>query len=133
MKPREVLPPFLAALALLCAHLLPVPQDGNLAGIPSICPFKNVTGIPCPGCGLTRSVVLFAHGDWSHSIAFHPLGPIIYLCFWLVLIMGVFWLRRKPPAISQRWLLIGGSTFAASLLILWIVRLSGVLPFPAHF
>lgn len=122
-----------AGVLLLAAHILPVPQNGNLAGIPTICPFKVLTTIPCPGCGLTRSLVLFAHGDWAQAINFHPLGPIIYALLWLALLSGVLQLRDKPLVVSPRMMIFAGSTFSAALLILWLVRLIGIIPFPAHF
>lgn len=40
------------------------------------CLFHNLTGHPCPLCGLTHSCVYAAHGDWSASLAANPLGPI---------------------------------------------------------
>ena len=125
--------PAAAGVLLLLAHLLPVPQNGQLAGIPTICPFKVLTTIPCPGCGLTRALVLFAHGDWAQAIAFHPLAPIFYAALWLALIAGVLQMQKTPPSISPRFFVLAGSSFAASLLILWVARLTGIIPFPANF
>ncbi len=31
-------------------------------------------GLNCPGCGLTRSLIHLAHGDWQASMAMHRLG-----------------------------------------------------------
>ena len=122
-----------AGVLLLASHLLPVPQNGDLAGMPPLCPFKALTNVPCPGCGLTRSLVLFAHGDWAQSVNFHPLGPMVYLALWLTLIAGVLSIYRQPKPISPQLFIFAGSTFAVSLLILWVVRLAGTIPFPAHF
>jgi len=40
------------------------PSSGGIEG-PSLwpCPLRTLTGIPCPLCGATRSVVLAVHGD----------------------------------------------------------------------
>jgi len=53
-----------------------------------ICPFRRLWGIPCPGCGLTRSFVAFAHGCWSDAFRFHLLGPAFY-------VIGIFMLLRS--------------------------------------
>ena len=29
----------------------------------TVCLFKNIFGIPCPGCGMTRAFLFIAHGD----------------------------------------------------------------------
>ncbi len=42
--------------------------------IPDTCSFKNLTGLPCPGCGLTRSIVAGMHGDFRASLMYHRLG-----------------------------------------------------------
>ena len=41
---------------------------------PVLCPVRRATGRPCPGCGLTRSLVRLLHGDLRRSVAAHPLG-----------------------------------------------------------
>lgn len=51
-----------------------------LAGSKTLCFYKNVFGIPCPGCGLTRAIVWFFRGDPARAFAFHPLFPLVILC-----------------------------------------------------
>lgn len=69
----------LAGLALatpvLAAWLLP------LTAGPTLCTFRNLTGYDCPGCGLTRSVVAFVHGDFGVSLRAHPLGALVFVLF----------------------------------------------------
>jgi hypothetical protein len=50
--------------------------------LPDTCSFKNLTGLPCPGCGLTRSIVSGIHGDFKASFMYHRLGllTIAYIC-----------------------------------------------------
>ena len=43
----------------------------------SICIFYNVTGVPCPGCGMTRAFIHLFKGDIKGALWFHPLFPII--------------------------------------------------------
>lgn len=49
------------------------------------CPFRDVTGFPCPSCGLTRGVRLFVSGDWKAAIQLHPLSPVAVLTMGLVI------------------------------------------------
>lgn len=44
-----------------------------------ICIFYNLFGIPCPGCGLTRSSVYFLKGDYINSIKYNILGISVVL------------------------------------------------------
>jgi hypothetical protein len=41
------------------------------------CLFRLVTGIPCPSCGSTRSVLAMLHGKLAESIYWNPLGIVI--------------------------------------------------------
>jgi len=63
----------IAGLALLAALLVPA---GKLDRAPVMCPFRRVTGLPCPTCGLSRSWTALLHGHPRESISFHPLGPL---------------------------------------------------------
>jgi hypothetical protein len=50
------------------------------------CPFFYWTGLSCPGCGLTRSLIAFFSFDMGSSFYFHPGGPLIGLFavfFWM--------------------------------------------------
>lgn len=122
-----------AGLCLLGAHLLPLPEGGSLAGLPTLCPLKAVSGWPCPGCGLTRGLVFFAHGEWSQALRFHPLSPLFYFGLWLVLVLGLVALAAPRMNLSQRSVVIVSSTVAGLLLITWVVRIAGVLPYPYNF
>ena len=63
------------ALVLLAAAL---PSQG--AGVP-ICLFRYVTGLPCPGCGLTRSFSCILHGEFERGYEFHPFGFVLLPLF----------------------------------------------------
>ena len=47
--------------------------------VPPLCVWKNLTGLDCPGCGLTRSFTWMGHGDVVAAFARHRLGPLLYL------------------------------------------------------
>jgi hypothetical protein len=40
----------------------------------AFCPIKKITGVPCPSCGTTRSVLLLTKGQFSDAIHTNPLG-----------------------------------------------------------
>jgi hypothetical protein len=42
------------------------------------CPVKSTLGVPCPACGLTRAMVLFAQGNWKAAIDLHAFAPIFF-------------------------------------------------------
>ena len=54
----------------------------------SICIVRTVTGVPCPGCGTTRSVIHALHGEVLDAVKSNPLGllAVAALCvlpFWI--------------------------------------------------
>lgn len=36
------------------------------------CPYLTLTGLACPGCGLTRALHFLLHGDVAQAFAFNP-------------------------------------------------------------
>lgn len=63
----------IAGLAALSAAALLSPS--RVAAGPILCPFRLLTGVPCPSCGMTRSWVSLAHGHLDASLNQHPFGP----------------------------------------------------------
>ena len=63
-------------------------DNNHLETDQSLCPFKMLTGFPCPGCGITKSIVYFYEGDVLKSVSFHILGPFVVLfCMALIIIL----------------------------------------------
>lgn len=55
-----------------------------LAGLPGWpCPLKAATGVPCPGCGLSRATAALLRGDLYTSLATHAYAPLILLALLL--------------------------------------------------
>jgi hypothetical protein len=52
----------------------------------SVCLLKDVFGIPCPGCGLTRAFLFLAHGDLRSAL---ELNANSLLVFSLVVLLWV--------------------------------------------
>jgi Protein of unknown function (DUF2752) len=74
----------IAMLTLVLALLLEVRADDRVAfsalpshPLPETCACRMILGIPCPGCGLTRSFVHLARGRWVQSWQAHHLGWLL--------------------------------------------------------
>lgn len=62
----------------------------------SFCPFKMLTGFPCPGCGITKSLVYFYEGDLEKSLYYHILGPfVIVFCVVTILVLSAELITKK--------------------------------------
>lgn len=59
--------------ALLSARLLP------LRSVLPACPFKALTGLPCPTCGATRSLLFFGEGKFIPALLMNPLIAVVLL------------------------------------------------------
>jgi hypothetical protein len=53
---------------------------------PFNCPILAFTGIPCPGCGLTRSFLALTKGNLISSFNYHLFGPILFCLLMLATI-----------------------------------------------
>ncbi len=72
-KPVIILAAF-AAAGLLIGFIA---EPGNTPGF-MVCYFKLITGLPCPGCGMTRAVIALAHGDLPTAWQYHPFVVVVF-------------------------------------------------------
>ena len=88
----------LLALVLLLLQQARVPTEGDAVvlwghRLPGTCIHRYLTGRPCPGCGLTRAMVILLEGHVSHARAVHPSAP------WVGLWLGTQLLVRLALAV----------------------------------
>jgi hypothetical protein len=53
-----------------------------------VCPWKNLTGLPCPGCGMTRSTFALLRGHYRQSLESNALTWVVLLML-LIVAIGV--------------------------------------------
>jgi hypothetical protein len=115
-------------LSLLAGVVLTISVLFSADTLPNIplCWFKNWTGLPCPGCGLTHSVCALSHGRFVDAWHYHPFGYPIYLFLVLSLFSPiVVW---RFPVMSVKFNAsplrqLGPLAFAMALLVFGIARL----------
>ncbi len=64
-----------------------------------LCSMKYLTGLPCPGCGLTHSFASVSSGHFTDAFRFHFFGPFIYitiLIFIFILFSEIFLDKEFP-------------------------------------
>lgn len=109
----------LAVVAAVSAALQLAPGEVSL--LP--CPVRLATGVPCPGCGMTRASIALARGDLGGALELQPLALLV-----VPLLVAV----ALAPAWSHRqWRRLGsplrsGVLLAAFVLAigLWVVRIT---------
>jgi len=67
-----------------------------------VCPFHAALGLPCPGCGLTRSITALAALDVGASLRWHPFGPLVFLLALALVAVACIGARRRSRVAS--WL-----------------------------
>ena len=88
------------------------------------CVLRWMFHVPCPGCGLTRSLEEIWRGEWALSFRHHPFGPPVFLLCWLILIGDLGRVPDFSAKFTQFWKLRRVMvSVATALLGLWVLRL----------
>jgi len=88
----------------------------------AFCPVVIITGFPCPGCGMTRAVLLFLLGEFKRSWNLNPMAAgwilfAIWFCY------RRYWCGKKVIG----WKYMVGVLLAA-MMIIYVYRMINVFP-----
>lgn len=97
----------------------------------TVCPLRFITGVPCPGCGITRAFLKVLHLDLVGATRMHP--------FWIpVLLLAVCYIAVRYLVADEarrdninRVLFRIGIVVAALGIVYYIYRMVTVFPGPA--
>lgn len=113
-----------AVCAAGCVALRPV-----WLAIPALfppCAWHRWTGLPCPGCGATRSILRLLHGDVVAGFALNPLAAAAASAFVVVGLAAPIWLLAggAVPSLDSRgrpgWLAAGAAAMMANWAWLYV-------------
>jgi hypothetical protein len=119
--------------ALLAGHgheslSIRIPFSSIVLPIPGACWFKFITGIPCPGCGLTRSFAAMADLDPVLAYAYNPGGVVLFILFALQIpyrpVKLIF--HGNPPGFMPRLERAGLALLVLSVALMilsWILKI----------
>lgn len=118
----------IACAVWLLAFLLYELPDGRVAirGLPRVplpqtCASRVWLGLKCPGCGLTRSIIHLAEGNWQASWHAHRLGGLLAIVIAFQVPYRLYALRRPArPLFSTFWLTAMGCTLVGILIVNWL-------------
>ncbi len=91
------------------------------------CPLFHSTGIPCPGCGLTRAVMLLMRGQFQEAMHFHVFAPVVLIAIVALFVAALLPETVIKPVVAriELWERRTGFTMIilAALILYWLARL----------
>lgn len=96
----------------------------SIADLP-VCLTATLTGLPCPGCGLTRAGLALLQGDLALAFELNPLAPLVIPV--AVLGLGTIAIRYVLTGRTdyRRWVIWLVGLLAAALVVVWLARFLG--------
>lgn len=80
------------------------------------CPIKFITGISCPGCGMSRACLALLRLDFASAFYYHPL-------FWFVPAFPVLYVLKELGKIPKKSYDICIAVICVLFLTLWLIRI----------
>lgn len=127
----------LSAMVVLASFALHVRNGEEVVlpisnvALPGTCTFRNFTGLPCPGCGLTRAFISVAHGQVREAWHYNPAGLLFFAIVAFQIPYRIFQIVQVRQGRGHHrfaWFdtatLIGLATI---LLVQWLYRLAAHL------
>ena len=129
--PRVNVPRAALAVGCLLAVLgLVVAASISVVEGPVICPFRAITGLPCPSCGLLRSANALLCGQMGAAFATNPLAAVFLLV--VVPVGAVIWTARWWRGIVIRMELTGRERRIAWTVLIVVVAVNWAYVLATH-
>jgi len=96
--------------------------------MPAFCIFKHFTAVPCPGCGLTRSLDSLLHGEIELAWQFNPCGYLVLLALASQVVIALLEVQKVVGTSARlQASLLGDAVVRFGLLSVWLIRLAELL------
>lgn len=86
----------LAACGVVVAFAL---DSSTVSDGPVVCPFRLVTGLPCPACGSVRAWVAVLDGDVAAGLQHNPFAVLLLVA--TVVLLASIVVRRTVPDLER--------------------------------
>lgn len=86
----------IGAVAMAGGATVGIIFDPTKSNFYPLCPLYTITGLACPGCGLTRGFHALFHGDVITAIDFNALIPVWAVIFvWVLISLTLLAIRGR--------------------------------------
>ena len=91
-----------------------------------VCALRSRFGLPCPTCGMTRSVVMSLHGEFGRAWRIAPAGPVavIGLVAFAIAMLALAWVQwarvNEWEAQVRGWISKTAVIYAAGAVAIWL-------------
>ena len=121
-KRRELLKRYGIALALLAAYYCVV----RFTGLSIPCPFKKITGLRCPGCGISRMLMAMSKGHFSEAVGYNQ---VLFFMVPLFVVFTVIKIAFMPKFLDPKSKFYRIMTYSALVVLLAFGILRNVYKF----
>lgn len=92
--------------------------------VPHVCLFSYFTGYPCPGCGVTRSLIAMSHFDLAGSLDANPAGTLLMVLLASQIVFGgAFFINQYIGECLAKALRIVNKVFLTTIFLVWGYRI----------
>jgi hypothetical protein len=128
-----------AIILIVCACIVAAAfvLDGDEDGVyflgftlPMRCPLHQAVGLKCSLCGLTRSICLFAHGNFLESFKLHAIGPAIFVFIVWQIPYRMWAIYIHPRQVNKKLVMGNSAVFVvllAAIFVNWLIYLGGLV------
>jgi hypothetical protein len=91
-----------------------------------VCALRSRLGLPCPTCGLTRSVVMSLHGEFGSAWRMAPVGPVAVfgMIAFALAMLALAWSQWAGAfqweAQTRVWIRKVTAIYAATTVAIWL-------------